>query len=347
MSTVGLVVNPTAGRGRGRVAGERTAAALRDAGHTVHDLGAPSLPLAQESADAAVRDGAVDTLVVVGGDGMVHLGVNAVAGTTVPLGLVAVGTGNDFAHALALPTGAVGPALDALTHALTGALTGAVAGAGVRAVDAVRVTGPHLPAPRWYAGVLSAGLDAAVNAHANAATWPRGRARYARSALREISRYAPYGYRVTLHGARSTDGAEPPALVAGVPVRTEDGPDGPRLVWQSPGALVAVANGPRIGGGIRIAPAARPDDGLLDVVLAGPLTRADAARTFPGMYAGRHLHHPGVDALRARAVTIEPTGAGTTPPHAHADGEHLGPLPLHAEVVPGALTVLQPPATPR
>ncbi|MBE9928059.1 diacylglycerol kinase family lipid kinase, partial [Cellulosimicrobium cellulans] len=122
MSTVALVVNPTAGRGRGRTAGARTAEALTAAGHDVLDLSAPSLPLAQESADAAVRGtGAgtgVDALVVVGGDGMVHLGVNATAGTGVPLGIVAVGTGNDFAHALDLPTGRPDRCVDALLGAL-------------------------------------------------------------------------------------------------------------------------------------------------------------------------------------------------------------------------------------
>lgn len=343
MSTVGLVVNPTAGHGRGAAAGARTADALHAAGHDVLSLGAPSHPLAQEAADAAVRAGSVDALVVVGGDGMVHLGVNAVTGTRVPLGVVAVGTGNDFAHAAGLPTGAAAPCVDALLDA--------VARSRVRDLDAVRVTGPHLPAARWYAGVLSAGVDAAVNAHANAAAWPRGRARYARSALREIARYRPYGYRVTLHGATAPDGGPPPDVLAGVPLQPQDAPT-PRpgtapLVWQSPGALVAVANGPRIGGGIRIAPDAALDDGLLDVVLAGPLTRWHAATTFPGMYTGRHLHRPGVGTLRARAVTIEATDAGAPPPHAFADGEHLGPLPLHAEVVPGALTVLHPGAAAR
>ncbi|MBD5787472.1 diacylglycerol kinase family lipid kinase [Cellulosimicrobium terreum] len=345
MSVVGLVVNPTAGRGRGHSGGTATLVALRAAGHDVVELSAPSLALAEESARAAVRgtrSGApVDALVVVGGDGMVHLGVNAVAATGIPLGVVAVGTGNDFAHALGLPTGAVGPCVDALVDGC--------ARHAVRAVDAARVTGEHLPEPRWYAGVLSAGVDAAVNAHANAATWPRGRARYARSALREITRYRPYGYRITLHGARppGTDqDADLPDLLAGVPLRPSNdtadtaGTAGPTVVWESPGALVAVANGPRIGGGIRIAPDAALDDGLLDVVVAGPFTRLGAARIFPGMYTGRHLRNPGVGTLRARAVTIEPTTAGAVPPHAFADGEHLGPLPVHAAVVPGALHVL-------
>jgi diacylglycerol kinase (ATP) len=363
MSTVALVVNPTAGRGRGRTAGARTAEALRAAGHAVVDLSAPSLPLAQESADAAVRgtggDGAgarpgVDALVVVGGDGMVHLGVNATAGTGVPLGIVAVGTGNDFAHGLGLPTTRADRCVDALLAALG---TTASAVPSVRAVDAARVTGEHLATPRWYAGVLSAGIDAAVNAHANAATWPRGRSRYARSALTEITRYRPYGYRVTLRGVPAGD--ELPDLLAGAPllldgtaVGTSPDPDGQdahggrTVVWESPGALVSVANGPRIGGGIRIAPGAALDDGLLDVVVAGPFGRWGATRIFPGMYAGRHLANPGVGTLRATSVTVAATEAGAPPPHAFADGEHLGPLPLRVDVVSGALHVLDAAAGP-
>ncbi|UKJ64781.1 diacylglycerol kinase family lipid kinase [Cellulosimicrobium cellulans] len=365
MSTVALVVNPTAGRGRGRTAGARTAEALRAAGHDVVDLSAPSLPLAQESADAAVRGpggaGArpgVDALVVVGGDGMVHLGVNATAGTGVPLGIVAVGTGNDFAHGLGLPTTRADRCVDALLTALgTAASTESSASAppSLRAVDAARVTGEHLATPRWYAGVLSAGIDAAVNAHANAATWPRGRSRYARSALTEITRYRPYGYRVTLRGVPAGD--ELPDLLAGAPLLRDgaalgtstdpgDAQGGRTVVWESPGALVSVANGPRIGGGIRIAPGAALDDGLLDVVVAGPFGRWGAARIFPGMYAGRHLANPGVGTLRATSVTVAATEAGATPPHAFADGEHLGPLPLRVDVVPGALHVLDATADP-
>jgi len=347
MSTVALVVNPTAGRGRGRAAGERTARALRDAGHDVVDLSAPSLPLAQESADAAVRGGtgggaAHGALVVVGGDGMVHLGVNATAGTGVPLGVVAVGTGNDFAHAVGLPTGRA----DRCVDALLAALGAAGADPAVRAVDAGRVTGEHLGAPHWYAGVLSAGIDAAVNAHANAATWPRGRARYARSALAELSRYRPYGYRVTVRGVPVGD--DVPDVLAGAPLLRDghrtgagaDAHDGGTLVWESPGALVSVANGPRFGGGVRIAPDAALDDGLLDLVVAGAFGRWGATRVFPGMYAGRHLAHPAVGTLRATSVTISPTAAGAPPPHAFADGEHLGPLPVRVDVAPGAVRVL-------
>ncbi|MBE9928358.1 diacylglycerol kinase, partial [Cellulosimicrobium cellulans] len=103
---------------------------------------------------------------------------------------------------------------------------------------------------------LSAGIDAAVNAHANAATWPRGRSRYARSALTEITRYRPYGYRVTVRGVPAGD--DVPDVLAGAPLLpapdaaqhpdAADDPGGRAFVWESPGALVAVANSPRFGG---------------------------------------------------------------------------------------------------
>ncbi|ROS74482.1 diacylglycerol kinase family protein [Cellulomonas sp. PhB143] len=321
---IGVVVNPTAGRGHGLDAGRRAVTLLDAAGHDVVNLSATTAAGALENARAAVRGtrpeaagGPVDALVVVGGDGMTHLGVNAVAGTTVPLGLVAAGSGNDAARELGLPVRDVRTGVRALLDALA---------AGPRTIDAASVValgagadgtgGTEGGAPaRWFCGVLSAGLDAAVNARANEIRWPRGRASYVRAVGSELRRFAPYGYRVT----------------------TED------RTWDSPGTLVAVANGPAIGGGIRIAPGALFDDGLLDVVVAAPFGRLRAASIFPGMYRGRHLGVEGIESFRARRVTLEPTGAGALPPEAFADGERIGPLPLRVEVVPGALRVLAPP----
>ena len=87
---VGLVVNPSAGKGRGSAAGHEAHARLRALGLEVEDLSGPSLAQATDRARAgAVGD--LAALVVVGGDGMVHLGANVVAGTHVPLGIVAAG----------------------------------------------------------------------------------------------------------------------------------------------------------------------------------------------------------------------------------------------------------------
>ncbi|MGO1317063.1 MAG: diacylglycerol/lipid kinase family protein [Cellulomonadaceae bacterium] len=302
MNELLLLVNPTAGHGRGARAGPRVLAELRAHGHRVREVSDVDLAGAVRRARAAL-DAGPDALVVVGGDGMVHAGVNVVAGTPVALGIVAVGSGNDFARSAGLP---VHDPVSA-AHRIDGGLA-----AGARRVDAALVSGTGLARPRWYAGVLSAGIDAAVNARANAYAFPAGRLRYLRAAVAELASYGPYGYRVS----------------------TQDG------VWSGRGALVAVANGPAIGGGMRIAPDARIDDGLLDVVLAGALTRAQAAALLPRLYAGTHVSHPLVCVHRTRTAVLEPAPGGAPPPVAFADGERLGPLPLEIEVQPGAVLLL-------
>ncbi|WP_273654705.1 diacylglycerol/lipid kinase family protein [Cellulomonas fimi] len=303
MRHVGVVVNPTAGRGRGVEAGRRVHELLVARGMKVEDLSAPTLAQATDRARAAAVQG-LDALVVVGGDGMVHLGANVVAGTALPLGIVAAGTGNDIARTLGLPRGDVEAAVGVVERALD---------TGPRRVDAVRVGTPEHSAHEWYVGVLSCGIDAAVNARANTMTWPRGSARYVRALAAELASFRPYGYRVTLDD------------------RT----------WESAGTLVAIANVPWFGGGLKIAPDARVDDGLLDVVVAGPLSRAAVTRIFPGIYQGRHVDHPAVTVVRSRSVVVEPlVDVGATPPPAFADGERVGPLPLRVQVDPGALSVL-------
>ena len=303
MIHLGLVINPTAGKGRGTQAGRRVHELLRSRGHKVEDLSAATLAQATDRARAAAVQG-LDALVVVGGDGMVHLGVNVVAGTGLPLGIVAAGTGNDIARSLGLPRGDVGAAVAAVEHGLLD---------GPRRVDAVRVGSPAHAAHEWYLGVLSCGFDAAINARANEMTWPKGSGRYVRALLTELGRFQPYGYRVTVDD----------------------------VVWESAGTLVAVANTPWFGGGFQIAPDARIDDGLLDVVVAGPFTKRGVVRIFPGIPQGKHLSHPAVDVLRGRSVLIEPfADLGPVPPVAFADGERVGPLPLRVSIDAGVLSVL-------
>ncbi|MFC8886793.1 diacylglycerol/lipid kinase family protein, partial [Streptomyces cinereoruber] len=95
-SDITLFVNPIAGRGRGARAARPALDALRDAGLSVRTvLGHDALRRARE----AVADG-TGALVAVGGDGMVSLALEVVAGTSVPLGIIAAGTGNDFARTL-------------------------------------------------------------------------------------------------------------------------------------------------------------------------------------------------------------------------------------------------------
>jgi diacylglycerol kinase (ATP) len=297
--SVALAVNPRAGAGRGAVIGDAVRSALASAGIGVQEVTAGDADAAAKAMADAVGAGA-HALVVVGGDGTVHLGVNAVAGTPTALGVVPAGTGNDVPRDLGLPA-QVEPAVAAIAAALTHG--------HVRHVDAVRCSGGE--GSRWFAGVLAAGFDAVVNERANAWAdrwgWPRGNARYTLAVLRELPSFRQRDYVLELDGDRVETSA----------------------------MIVAVANTPCYGGGMRVAPGARPDDGLLDVLVAGPLGRAEFVRVFPRVFSGRHIDHPGVHLHRAARVRVTADGIV-----GYADGERVGPLPLDCEAVPGALRLL-------
>ena len=341
---LGVVINPTAGKGRAARAGPAVIGALLEAGHDVWDLTGATADLGLEHARRAVADG-IDALVVVGGDGMVHLGAQAVASTSTSLAILAMGTGNDFARNLGLPVGDVAACIDTLLATL------AADARPPRAIDALRVTGPGLTSRkvageplRWVAGAVSAGLDAAVNERANAMVRPRGSSRYVIAALREIAAWSAWDYRLTFEQVPGT-----PAEIAAITSLDGfgdlgDDADGTRLVWDARGALVTVANGSHIGGGIPVAPLASIDDGYADVIIATDVGRRGAITLFPQLLRGRNLRNPQVRMVRARAVTLEPAEHGRLPriPSVFGDGEFLGTLPLRVEVCPRALRVLAP-----
>jgi diacylglycerol kinase (ATP) len=271
--------------------------------------------------------------------------VQAVAETGTPLAMVAAGTGNDFAKKLGLPTGNTARCVEALLDSL------AAFDASLRSIDAICVTGPGLTQRkvsqdpvRWVAGAVSAGLDAAVNERANSMLRPRGSSRYVVAALREIAAWDAWDYRLTFENGQGDDEqiAKLLTLAGFTDLGPEDNGDGRRLVWDSRGALVTAANGSHIGGGIPVAPDASIDDGLMDIVIASDVGRSGATTLFPMLLSGKHLRHKQVRIVRARAVQLDPaTHEGHHHiPSAFGDGEHLGTLPLRAQVHPGGLKVL-------
>lgn len=189
MSRLGLIVNPTSGRNTGALIGTEALTLLRAAGADIVDLSAADARGALEKGRAAVAARAVDALVVAGGDGMVHLGTNVCAGTDVPLGVIAAGTGNDIARELGLP---VRDAAKAVERILTG---------GTRRVDVARHTTPT-GETRWFLGVLAAGFDAVVNERANQWRWPKGPMRYNLAILRELPVFRAIPYVLVLDGTR-------------------------------------------------------------------------------------------------------------------------------------------------
>jgi diacylglycerol kinase (ATP) len=121
------------------------------------------------------------------------------------------------------------------------------------------------------------------------------------------------------------------------PVRVDVSVDGQRHV--GPAMLVAVANGRCYGGGMQIAPAASPDDGELDVCIAGPLRRWELLRLLRRVYTGGHVTHPQVRMLRGRQVRLRVAD----PVRLHLDGEPFCSDTLDFQVLPRTLQVAAPP----
>jgi diacylglycerol kinase (ATP) len=159
----------------------------------------------------------------------------------------------------------------------------------------------------WFGTVVAAGFDARVSERALALRRVPAVARYVAAVAAELRRLRPLDYSLVIDGVPQT----------------------------ARGMLVAVANSPSYGGGMLVCPDARPDDGLLDVLLLDTLPTIDFVRVFPRVYRGTHVSHPAVHVRRATEVRVDARDV-----LAFADGEPLAPLPLTIGVRPGRLSVL-------
>ncbi|MER6302774.1 diacylglycerol kinase [Kitasatospora sp. NPDC001539] len=264
---VAVLTNPAAGVGHAEPAARRAVARLRSLGVEVEPQAGRSAEDAVRLAREAAADG-VDAVVVVGGDGMINLALQALAGTPVPLGVIPAGTGNDHAREYGLPIADPGAAADVIAAGRT------------RRVDLGRITGPD-GAVRWFGSVLATGFDSLVSDRANRLRWPRGRMRYNLAVLAEFANLRPLPFRVTL-----ADGT----------------------VIERDLTLAAVGNTRSYGGGMLMCPAALPDDGLLDVTLVDAMPRLRIARFFPTLFKGTHVTHPQVTTLRTTSLRIDSPG---------------------------------------
>jgi diacylglycerol kinase (ATP) len=168
----------------------------------------------------------------------------------------------------------------------------------------------------WFATVANTGFDSEANRWANGITWTSGTALYVLATLRTLATYRPRPMRVTVDG-------KPDEIDA----------------W-----LVAVGNTRSYAGGMMITPMATLDDGLLDVCVVGPVSRAGFLRTFPGVFTGRHVQHPLVEQRRGGVVLVESLddAPGRPPLELWASGERVGPLPARVTPAAAALRVVVP-----
>ncbi|WP_172144488.1 diacylglycerol/lipid kinase family protein [Bifidobacterium panos] len=315
--TVAMIGNPVANNGKGSKVYSQVFDLLVEGGK-VH--GFDVIDLTGSSFDdslAKAREAApsYDYLVVVGGDGMMMLGANAVRSSGKPLGIVAVGSGNDFARGLKLPVNRVQTAVEGIIGAI-------VRGSHID-VDMGCVTWPDDGGrDRLYSGMLSCGLDASINDRANHSRLPGGSLRYFVAVLIELTHIKRYGYHVALTRADGT-------------IEERD--------MMTP--LLTVANSRHIGGGIEVSPYSCLDDGLLDVVwMAHMPSLREAVRALRHAYDGRLLAAELFGWERVRDIEITRAQDGDEPPVLMADGEYVGQLPVKVRACKQAVRVLVPPA---
>jgi diacylglycerol kinase (ATP) len=190
---IALLTNPSAGKGRGSRSAAIALPRLQEAGFAVRLLEGRDGDEALDLARRCVADG-VESLVVCGGDGMVHLAAQALAGTETRLGIIPAGTGNDVARALDIPRNDPQRAADI------------VIASTVRTIDLGRV------GSKYFVTVLATGFDSRVNERANGLGWPRGQMRYGLATLAELRVFEPLHYTLEMDGqARQLD-----AMLVGV-----------------------------------------------------------------------------------------------------------------------------------
>jgi YegS/Rv2252/BmrU family lipid kinase len=297
-----VIVNPASGGGRAGRRWPDLASALTDAG------------VAFEAATTAGPGHAVSVvreclgrgyrrLLAVGGDGILHEVVNGAMGQdSVPplalaIGAAPLGSGNDWARAHGIPSRPVDMARCVAT--------GRTAAQDVGRLDFPDCAGPERSC--FFINVAGAGLDAHVLERLPARI-PRKLA-YLVGVLRSLATYSPPAFRLQLDDAELRS----------------------RLL------LTLLALGPFCGGGMRLAPAARTDDGLLDVVLVEPLRLPRELLRLGRLFDGRLPEERFVRQALARNVRIE-----TSPPAAvQADGQLVGHTPVVATLLPRAIMMLR------
>ena len=249
-----------------------------------------------------------DVALIFGGDGTIHRHLNALVQSQVPALIVPTGSGNDFARALGLKTRA---------DAMRTWRTFCESQHHIRAIDVgeIHATGNRQPpTENLFCCVAGAGIDSDVNRRANRLPrWVRANGGYALSVLSSAMHFRPQ--RIT--------------------VDFEDEHDGAGTLDES-ALMCAFANANAYGHGMRIAPGAKLDDGLLDLVFVRQASAARLLTVFPNVYFGAHLGLPEVEHRRVRRLRI----SSETPLDIYGDGEFVCQTPAEVRVRSKALKVI-------
>jgi YegS/Rv2252/BmrU family lipid kinase len=307
-----VVYNPRSAGGRTGGEWDHIAARIRNAIGSFEAAATRARDEATLFVREAVTAGASD-VIAVGGDGTINEAINGLFRDDlsipdhVSFGFVAHGTGGDFRR-----TFRIAPGVEAACARLADGAT--------RRIDLGRVTfvdDAGRPALRHFNNIASLGLSGATSRVVNDATVSRRllgeRALFHFHSVKELLRY-----RFPTVGLK-VDGVD---------------------IELGPIATVVVANGRYFGGGMLIAPDAKPDDGMFEVIIVRGKSKRELIAAMNLVYTGAHVNHPAVRIMRGRRIEVAPIEKTPARPiWLETDGESPGRLPARFEILPKALTL--------
>jgi len=299
-----FILNPHAGRGRARNLEKKLLDYLRSK-KMKFGFERTREPLhATELAASASKD--FDIVVAVGGDGTVHEVANGLAGSNATLGVLPVGSGNDFNRLIGMPK--------RFDHAIETMLT------GVRKVfDTGQLTftdGPERAVRnRRFINSLGLGLDAVVADQARRITWLRGLPLYLAAVGNTLRHLESYDLHVSLDGSSIE-----------------------KRVF-----VLCIGNGMFEGGGFKLTPDADPHDDKFQICIIDQMSLKEALRVVPKLISGKHAEHEKVELRDARVVEVQTETPFVMHADGEILGKHV--TSIRAEIQPNAMSVLVP-ATP-
>jgi diacylglycerol kinase (ATP) len=252
--------------------------------------------------------GDADVLFVVGGDGTMHRNLPRLLELQIPVLIVPRGSGNDFARGLGL--GSLRDALNAWRNLIAGKHN-------IRAVDIGLIKALDTQQQHYFCTIAGVGLDGEVARRANRLPrWLRANGGYALTLVPSLFRFAPFPMRITTQNdsSLSSNNGFHPTMVA------------------------AFANAPAYGGGMKIAPLARMDDGELDLCIIRDIDKFKLFCLFPTVYFGKHLGISEVKYFQASYARLETE----YPLDVYADGEYVCRTPIEVSLRRGGLPVVVP-----
>lgn len=260
------IVNPVCGRGRGTKLRARTLAEL---GRLFPDLTVRESSHPGAATGLARDCASAELVIAVGGDGTVREVGSGLIGTNTTLAIIPTGSGNDLAKTLGIPSD--------IREACRIARFGTA-----RRIDAVRLTplGSSLtpaPQPLVFVNAAGFGFDAAVVAEATKLRALNGTPLYLAAVFRAVRKYDCPRVRIRLEGRE----------------------------WEQRILLLAAANGRIYGGGMKIAPRAEPDDGLLEICVIEAVGRLTIIRRLPRFVTGTHTSLKEVQMFRSSWLELE------------------------------------------